>query len=97
MAGTNKALIAAAEVAVQYEANIKFLPHCPVGLHSPFGAAASAVMFDALKSVNIRPPRIPVIMNADLTAHYDPAKIRMVRSLPIASLLFTLCCCCFRI
>lgn len=69
-------------LAALTERGIKRSIRLPVSVpsHSPLMRGAAAALAEYLKQVTIAAPRIPVIHNADVTAHHDPDAIRAALS-----------------
>jgi [acyl-carrier-protein] S-malonyltransferase len=67
------------------ERGVKRSIRLPVSVpsHSPLMRAAAARLAEYLKQVPISAPRIPVIHNADVSAHSDPDAIRAALALQL--------------
>jgi [acyl-carrier-protein] S-malonyltransferase len=83
IAGSRAAVEAAAAACREAGARRALLLPVSVPAHSPLMAAAEAGLREALETVELSPPRIEVVHNADLETHSDPESIRtaLVRQL----------------
>jgi len=78
VSGTNAACERTAELAEKHGA-MKSVPLAVAGaFHTQIMNPAVAQLEAALKDVNMRPPRIPVISNVDARPHDDPEEIRQL-------------------
>lgn len=83
IAGSRAAVEAAAADCRTAGARRALLLPVSVPAHSPLMATAEAGLREALDSIELSPPRIEVLHNADLKSHSDPESIRtaLVRQL----------------
>ena len=76
LAGSSEACKRAVVLAEQAGAKIVKLLQVSVPSHCELMRGAANILETKLKNINIRSPKIPVIHNADVLAHTDPALIR---------------------
>ena len=78
VSGTNEACERVAELARPAGA-IKAVPLAVAGaFHTPLMQRAVEKLAEALDTITIKPPRIPVISNVDALPHTDPGEIRQI-------------------